>query len=124
MNNIDTAREAYGAFGSGDMPSLQSKFSDDAVWVVSDEVPNGGEIRGAANIIASFESLFDTWSTVEVRPEEFIDGGDWVTVRGTERFANANGSVTAPYAHLIKFDHGKIVRGEFFQDTAKITALL
>ncbi len=124
MNNVQAAKEAYGAFGSGNMTELESKFSDDVVWISSDEMPDGGEIHGSSEVIAAFEHLVSTWPTFSVVPEEFIDGGEWVTVRGTETLANEKGTVTTPYAHLIKFDHGKIVRSEFLVDTAKTTSLL
>jgi ketosteroid isomerase-like protein len=47
-----------------------------------------------------------------------------VTVRGTQRAANDNGSFEAPYLHLMKFEDGKVVRGEFMTDSAKAVKLL
>ena len=58
------------------------------------------------------------------RPEEFIDGGDWVVVRGTQRAGKNGDSFEAPFAHLIKFADGKIVRGEFYADSAKAAKVL
>lgn len=40
-------------------------------------------------------------------------------MRGTQRAGNDSGSFEAPFAHLIKFEDGKIVRGEFYGDSAK-----
>ena len=124
MSNVDTARSAYEAFGRGDLAALQESFADDAVWVTSDELPLGGETRGRDEIIGNFAQLPNYWSSFSVEPEEFIDGGDWVTVRGTQRAANDNGSFEAPYLHLMKFENGKVVWGEFMTDSAKAVKLL
>lgn len=124
MSNVDAAQQSYAAFGRGDMETLKGMLSDDSVWVASDEVPGGGITNGPDEIIGAFEDLPNTWSTFEVSPEEFIDGGEWTIVRGMQTVGTAKGSVTAPFCHLMKFRDGKIVRGEFFSDSAKAKAIL
>ena len=124
MSNVDTARSAYEAFGNGDLAALQDSFAEDAVWVTSDELPLGGVTSGRDEIIGSFAQIPNYWSSFSVEPEEFIDGGDWVVVRGTQRAGNDKGSFEAPFAHLLKFQDGKTVRGEFFTDSAKAAKLL
>jgi uncharacterized protein len=125
MSNVDSARDAYDAFGRGDLETLSENFAEDAVWVTSDELPLGGETRGRDAILANFAQIPNYWSSFSVEPEEFIDAGDWVVVRGTQRAANDNGSFEAPFVHLLQYDgSGKTVRGEFFTDSAKAAKLL
>jgi ketosteroid isomerase-like protein len=125
MSNLDTARSAYAAFGSGDMAALQESFAEDAVWITSDELPLGGETKGRDAIIANFAQIPNYWTTFVVEPEEFIDAGEYVVVRGTQRAGNDKGSFEAPFVHLIKYDaDGRTVRGEFYGDSAKATKLL
>ena len=124
MSNIDTARSAYEAFGRGDLEALKSDFAEDAVWVTSDELPLGGETRGREAIMANFAQIPNYWSSFTVDPEEFIDAGDCVVVRGTQRAGNDNGSFEAPFAHVMKYEDGKLVRGEFHADSAKAAKLL
>jgi uncharacterized protein len=125
MSNLDTARSAYEAFGSGDLAALQESFAEDAVWVTSDELPLGGEVRGRDAIMGNFAQIPNYWDSFSVEPEEFIDAGEYVVVRGTQRASNAKGSFEAPFAHLIKYDaDGKTVRGEFYADSAKAAKLL
>ena len=65
------------------------------------------------------------WTSFSVEPEEFIDAGGYVIVRGTQKAANDNGSFEAPFVHVLKYDgDGKAVRGEFFTDSAKAAKLL
>jgi uncharacterized protein len=125
MSNVDTARSAYQAFSSGDLAALQESFAEDAVWVTSDELPLGGEVKGRDTIMGNFAQIPNYWDSFSVEPEEFIDAGEWVVVRGTQRGGNDNGSFEAPFVHLIKYDaDGRTVRGEFYGDSAKAAKLI
>jgi uncharacterized protein len=125
MSNVDTARSAYEAFGRGDLAALQDDFAEDAVWYTSEELPLGGETRGREAILANFAQIPDYWSSFSVEPSEFIDGGDTVVVRGTQRAGNDKGSFESPFVHVMKYDNdGKLVRGEFHADSAKAAKLL
>lgn len=125
MSNVDTARAAYDAFGRGDLAALQEDFAENAVWVTSDELPLGGEVQGRDQIMANFAQIPNYWSSFSVEPSDFIDAGDKVIVRGTQRAANDKGSFEAPFVHVLEYDgDGKTVRGEFFTDSAKAAKLL
>ncbi len=123
MSNVDTAKSAYDAFGRGDLEALKETLAEDSVWVTSDELPLGGIARGREQIIGNFAQIPNYWSSFRVEPEEFIDGGDWVVVRGTLRASNDKGSIEAPFAHLLKYQDGMTVRGEFHTDSAKAAKL-
>jgi len=124
MSNLDNARAAYEAFGRGDLDALGEDFAENAVWVTSDELPLGGEVRGRDQILGNFAQIPNYWSSFSVEPEEFLDCGDYVVVRGTQRAANDKGSFEAPFVHLLKYENGKTVRGEFYADSAKAAKLL
>lgn len=117
--NVETAKAAYQAFSSGDMETLKGMFGEDAEWVTSDELPLGGTTRGRDAIIANFTQIPSYWSEFAVEPDDFIDAGDWVAIRGTQRATGEGGSFEARFAHLMLFSGGKLVRGEFFTDSAK-----
>ena len=125
MSNVDTARSAYEAFGRGDLAALQADFAEDAVWYTSDELPLGGETRGRDAIMGNFAQIPNYWTSFSVEPTEFIDGGEYVVVLGTQRAANDNGSFESPFVHVLRYDgDGKVVRGEFHADSAKAAKLL
>jgi uncharacterized protein len=120
MSNIESAKAIYDAFGAGDMERLGRLFADDAQWISSDELPGGGTISGRDQILEGFGTVATAWKEFAVEPNEFIDGGRWVTVRGTQKATGNAGSFEAPYAHLLEFgDDGKLVRAEFYNDSAK-----
>lgn len=125
MSNVDTARAAYDAFGRGDLGALGEWLAEDSVWITSDEMPLGGRTEGRDTILANFAQIPNYWSSFSVEPEEFIDAGEYVIVRGTQRAGNDKGSFEAPYVHVIKYDgDGKAVLGEFVGDSAKAAKLL
>jgi ketosteroid isomerase-like protein len=124
MSNIDTARSAYEAFGKGDLGTLQEGFAENAVWVTSDELPLGGTTEGRDQIMGNFAQIPDYWQEFSVEPEEFIDAGDTVVVRGTEHAGTDRGHIDAPFVHILRYEEGKVVRGEFFSDSAKEAKLL
>lgn len=124
MSNVDAARSAYEAFGRGDLSALRDSFAEDAVWVTSDELPLGGVVEGRDQILANFAEIPSYWSSFNVEPEEFIDAGDYVVVRGMQHAENERGGFDAPFVHLLEYRDGKTVRGEFFTDSAKAAKLL
>ncbi len=123
--NIDLARNAYDAFGRGDLQAVGAGFSEDVEWLTSDSLPLGGLVRGRDAVLQNFAQIPQYWDKFEVAPDEYIDGGEWVVVRGTQRATAKNGrSIQAPFAHLIKIVDGKTVRGEFYADSAKAAEAL
>jgi ketosteroid isomerase-like protein len=124
MSNVDAARSAYEAFSRGDMETLSGMLAENGTWLTSDELPLGGETHGRDAILGNFAQIPNYWSSFSVEPEEFIDAGDWVVIRGTQRAGNDAGSFEAPFAHLMKFEDSKIVRGEFYADSAKAAKVL
>ena len=124
MSNVDSAQSAYEAFARGDLEVLKEMMTEDSTWLTSDELPLGGETRGRDEILGNFAQIPNYWSSFSVEPEEFIDAGEWVIVRGTQRAGNEGGSFESPFAHLLKFADGKIARGEFYADSAKAAKVL
>jgi ketosteroid isomerase-like protein len=124
LSNVDAARSAYEAFSRGDLEALREGFAEDAVWVTSDELPLGGETRGRDAILANFAQIPNYWSSFSVEPTDFLDCGDVVVVRGTQRAANDNGSMEAPFVHVLEYGDDKLTRGEFYADSAKAAKLL
>ncbi|MEK6250594.1 MAG: nuclear transport factor 2 family protein [Actinomycetota bacterium] len=124
MSNADTARAAYEAFAGGDMDALHEMFAEDAEWLTSDELPLGGLVRGRDAIMENFTRIPDYWSQFSVEPEEFIDCGDDVVVKGTQRATGEGGSFEAPFLHLMRFRDGKLARGEFYSDSAQAVKAL
>jgi ketosteroid isomerase-like protein len=117
MSNVDAAKQAYEAFGRGDLEALN--FSDDVVWVTSDELPLGGEVKGREAVLGNFAQIPNYWSQFSVTPERFLEDGDTVVVIGTQSATGKGGSFEAPFVHILEYSDGQATRGEFYGDSAK-----
>jgi uncharacterized protein len=121
QQNVEAAKAAYQTFASGDMGALRALFADDAEWEASDELPVGGVTQGADTILARFQEIPSYWEEMRFEPGEFIDGGDYVVVRGTQRGRGQGRCRGGPFLQLMKFNaDGKLVHGEFATDSAKV----
>jgi ketosteroid isomerase-like protein len=119
--NVEVVRAGYQAFRSGDLEGVGKVFADDIEWESSDALPAGGIHRGRDAVLGSFAELPKRWSSFSVDPDEYIDaGGDHVLVRGVQRATGPGGSSESRYLHLFTLRNGKVVRGEFVGDTAKL----
>lgn len=119
VENVEVARAAYEAFRSGDLEGVGKYFADDVVWESPDTLPTGGVFRGRDAVLANFAELSKYWSKFSVDPDEYIDAGDHVVVRGVQSVTGPGGSTESRYLHLMTLSNGKIVRGEFIPDTVK-----
>jgi ketosteroid isomerase-like protein len=119
VENVEVVRTAYDAFGSGDLEGLGRLFAEDAEWQTPDSLPLGGVVRGRDAILGNFAQIPQYWSKFSINPDEYIDAGDHVVIRGVQRATGPGGSFESRYLHLVKLNGGQIVRGEYISDSAK-----
>src|SRR2546423_154725 len=84
VENVEAVRAAYEAFGSGDLEGVGKQFADNVEWESPDTLPTGGVFRGRDAVLASFAEIPKYWSKFSVDPDEYIDAGDHVVVRGVQ----------------------------------------
>jgi uncharacterized protein len=78
--NEDLVRQAYKAFGEGDMETLGSMFAPDAVHVATGNSPVSGEYKGVDAILGYYGKLFElsdgtftaTLETVKVEGDDTV----------------------------------------------------
>jgi ketosteroid isomerase-like protein len=124
MNNTETVKAIYEAFGRGDVATIRDKLDDAVEWettVPVSDVPWLQARRGKANIRGFFQSM----APLEIsrfEPHTIFDGGDKVfvliafeaTARGRHYSFPNNG-------HLWQFNSaGKVVKYDHVTDTAQM----
>jgi ketosteroid isomerase-like protein len=126
QQDVEKVRAAYEAFGNGDLEGAAKDMADDLEWWSSEEIPEGGTIRGKAEVVASWSRIPDYYSDFAVAPTEFMDAGDKVVVVGTQRGTgkDTGKSFETRYAHVFWMRDGQVVRSEFHSDSAKEAAAL
>jgi uncharacterized protein len=119
VENVEVVRAAYGCFMKGDLQTLADHFAAEIEWETPDSLPLGGVVRGRDAVLGNFAQIPQLWSEFSVEPDEYIDAGEHVIVRGVQRAVGAGGVSESRYLHLVKLRGGEIVRGEYIADTAK-----
>jgi ketosteroid isomerase-like protein len=114
-------RRGYEAFSAGDMDTLGTLFTEDAVWHVGGSGGLSGVKQGREAILAYFGELFSRSNgTVKVTLDEVI-GGENHTVGVQSNHAERNGTPLDQRAALVfTLSDGKVTEvHEFLEDTAK-----
>jgi len=124
IENVNVVREAYAAFGRGDMPTVLGLLEPEVEWIESDlpEIPTHGTFRGPQAVLTGvFATVPEYWTEFALTPEQFLDAGDHVVVMGRLRAtAKATGrNMDAPFAHVFELRRGKVARMVNYHDTAR-----
>ncbi len=121
QDNVQQVKDAYGAFGRGDIAAVMETLSDDIEWIIPgpSEIPTSGTQRGKQAVQTWFGTLAQTIAYQRFEPYEFIADGDKVVVllhvEGTMQHNKR--SFAGDEAHVFTTRGGKTVRFHAFEDT-------
>ena len=121
-SNIELAHKAYAAFGAGDLATLVGLCATDVDWkhIGPEKVAYMGQKHGHQGVRDFFAALATADNIQEFAPQEFIDGGDHVTVLGREKTTATETGKTfeSEWIHVFTFKAGKVCRWRGWYDTA------
>ncbi len=130
MDNGQTVKDLYDAFGKGDLGAIVAKCADDVDWrndrVESRECPWNGDFSGKAKV-PGFFAVLDQQMDFSVFDVQNVIAGSEGSARSTvavqlrfEATLKKNGrTVASDSVHVWTFnDRGQIVRYRHFNDTA------
>lgn len=123
QQNLQTIRDAYAAFGRGDVAGVLASLTDDVVWETQgpSQIPYAGVFHGKDGVSRFFEILGRTEDVQAFEPQRFFAEGDMVVVLG--RYAatiKANGNhAETQWVHTFTFRDGKVAKYCEYLDTAK-----
>ena len=125
--NLAVIREAYSAFGRGDIAAVVAAFAPQGSFEsVGDPglFPVLGRYAGHAGIADFFRRIAETMEVLDFAPEAFDGWEDRVLVRGRERLRmHATGrEVQVRWVHLFTLADGLIVEGVEWTDSAALMA--
>ena len=125
QQNLDIVRDAYTAFGRGDLDGLVALLDPQVLWRTPGppDLPTAGVRRGVAAVREFFGLLLNTFDMQDFRPAEFLTAGDKVVVLGTSR-EGPKGSgrlVDFRWVHIFTCRNGKIVE---FEEPVDVSALV
>ncbi len=119
-SNVEIAKSAYAAFAQGDIAAVLATLAPDAHWTEAEGGPYGGIFGGPQEVLEKvLVRLGQEWSAFRASPIEFVVSCDAVVTLGeyTGTFAATAKSFKAPFAHVWKFQAGRVVRFHQYTDT-------
>jgi hypothetical protein len=117
--NLETVRQGYAAFSSGDMDTLMKLYNDDAVHVVPGESRVSGAHKGKDSILGLYGALFElSGGTLRIQLDHVLsDGGDRVVSIHTSSMEKDGETFTQTEALLFTLVNGKVAEiQDFFAD--------
>lgn len=111
----DRLRGAYEAFGRRDLESVLAVMDPEIEWDASDALAHTGVYQGHEGVSQYIQSLSESWSEFQQKPEQFTESGDGthVMVLGSVhgKLAATGQEVEARFAHVLQIDdEGKVTR--------------
>jgi uncharacterized protein len=127
--NLQTTRDLYAAFGSGNIPAVLAALDPDIIW--ENPGPSGfpyfGTHRGPAAIAANvFAFIGENLDLQVFEPRHMLAAGDKVVVLiHYEAVARKTGRrIVQDIAHAFTFKDGRPVHFRDHQDNAQVAAAL
>jgi len=73
--NAKLVRDAYAAFGKGDIAAVIAMLDEKVVWSSPRTLPHGGEFSGTAQVGKFFEGIGAAWDSLALAAESVDEAG-------------------------------------------------
>jgi ketosteroid isomerase-like protein len=125
QENLDKTRDFIEAYNARDFDRATANFARDIEWVLPDQQSSDSG-RGIPAVLRFFEDIEETMEELQLKPQEFVDGGDVVATR-LRHYGRGKGSGveidTELYHQVATFRDGVIVRMEYVAEWPEALAL-
>jgi ketosteroid isomerase-like protein len=122
LRNLEIVRRIYEAWGRGDFRAGTELYDPDVLLVLRPQFPDPGTYRGPDEIRRYMrEHFLADWEDAAIAGEEFLDAGDSVVIRVSQR-ATGTGSgapVEMSYYQVWTFRGTSVVRIESIRERAE-----
>jgi ketosteroid isomerase-like protein len=119
---IQTVKEAYAAFGRGDVATILAMLAPDVSWELEApaEISIAGIRKGPDAVKGFFQAIANDHADPKLEIAEYFSSADGVATFGRYKctIKKTGNRLDSPVAQLFKFRGGKIVRFVDFTDTA------
>ena len=119
--DVTLVRRLFDAWNDGDMDAVNAFFADDIEWhEVGGRLDRPGSL-GREELGRGLASLFDTWQSYRLEPEELRIVGDRVfaIVREVARGRTSGLEVDSRWGYVISVSGDRITRVEAYRDAAQ-----
>jgi uncharacterized protein len=123
QENVQIVKDAYAAFGRGDIQGLLALFAEDIEWITPGEgLPLSGTYRGLAEVAGFFQKIPEMVEISFLEPREFVAQGDRVLVVGFDRgrVKATNGTFEEHWVMAFTVRNGKVTNVREYIDTLAV----
>jgi uncharacterized protein len=123
QENVQIVKDAYAAFGRGDIPGLLASFAEDIEWTTPGEgLPLAGTYRGHAAVGNFFQKVSEVMELSYWEPREFVAEGDRVLVVGVEsgRIKTTNRKFEGHWVMAFTLRNGRVTNVREYNDTLAV----
>lgn len=130
MNNVESLKRLYEAFGRGDVPAVLGAMDPGIEWREAEGhpySPSGEAFIGPDAVLTNvFMKIGADFDAFTVHPKEFHDAGKVVVVEG--RYTGANKktgrSLDAQVCHVWTIEGGRVVKFQQYVDTGQLQEVM
>jgi ketosteroid isomerase-like protein len=109
MQPTDVARQAYGAFATGDMAILGGLLAPDTLWHINDVKPLNGDKNGVDEVFTFLGSLMEiSGGTFGIEVREYLGNDSHAAMLIQETAQRDGKSLAATAVHVMRMQDGKI----------------
>jgi ketosteroid isomerase-like protein len=112
---VEALHQAIAYSDAGDWDGLGALIAADAVASPPDGWPEPGPFRGRAQIVAQFQSLFESFGMHGTEVEGHVEAGDWIVAR-TRAAVEGSGSGLPAEIHVsvaLRFDGERFTEAHY-----------
>lgn len=125
--NLETIQRMYGALAHGDLDTLLASLDPAIEWTEAEGFPYAGTYTGPQAVVENvLAPLATEWTEFNVRPSEYIDGGDKIVVLGRYAggYKQTGKMFECDFAHVWTLRDGKAVKFYQYVDSAIVQEAL
>lgn len=110
MQPTDIARQAYDAFGTGNMPALRELLSPETVWHINDVKPLNGDYNGVEEVFRFLGGLMEaSQGTFAIEVQEVMGNDSHAAALIHETAQRDGKSLSSPAVHVMRMSNDKVV---------------
>lgn len=111
--NVQRLRDAYAAFGKGDLDTVTASWTDDVVWHVGGNSPIAGDYKGQDEILGFFGRLAqETGGTMKIDLHDVLANDEHAVALVTLSAQRGDRSMSMNAVHVFHLQGDKV--SEFF----------
>ena len=121
QENVELVRKAIAAYNRRDLEAVAALTHPDVEvdWSASRGV-EAGVYRGWEEVARFYESYFDTFEEIDIKPDRFIESGDLVVVPNHGHVRGRDGIEAVARSCLVfEVRSGRVARLCLYQETAE-----